>query len=1018
MSMIDDQETLQIFIEDSQEHLSGIESDLLAIEAAGENMDIDLVNKVFRAVHSIKGGAGFLGLETIKALAHDMENLLNMMRNRELVPTSVTISTLLDAADMLKRLINNPATSNEVDIAIHLSALKSAAGAILPKEDTAALVAITHPDGHVLFTLAAAELEQARKGGKELYVLSFDFIRDMEAKHKTPLDVIRELQQTGVVVDSKIDLTAVGELTLDEGTPHLPFYALFATLLEADLLAGMLNLDASQIRPWKPASVAPLAPSPVPAPSVAAPPVAPVVPAAPHPAPDVVVSFSEPTPVETPTPLPAPSLPVTVKPAAASTPASDLAKAALSESSLRVNVKVLDTLMTLAGELVLTRNQLVQAVSSGNTQAIETTVQRVDLVTSELQEAIMSTRMQPIGTVFNKFQRVVRDMSRDLHKEVALVIEGEEVELDKTIIEAIGDPLTHLVRNSMDHGIETPEKRRQTNKKPQATVALRARHEAGQVIIEVSDDGGGIATNRIKEKALQMGLYDQAQLAAMSEKEVMKIIFLPGFSTAQKLTDISGRGVGMDVVFTNLTKIGGTIDVESTIGQGTTFHIKLPLTLAIIPSQLVAVGEERFAIPQVNLVELVRVPAVQIPERLERLGDAMVMRQRGALLPLLYLRDVLGIERTAEAPQETAINIVVVATGSMAYGLIVDQLHDSEEIVVKPLGQHLQGCKVYAGATIQGDGRVALILDVGGISTKMHLSHIGETTDEKALTTSGERQKHRDVQSLLIVKNAAHEQFAIPLGLVSRIEKVRCSAIEVTGGRQNIQYRGGNLVLLSIEDVARVSPREDREDLAVVVFQTAGREVGLLVSQIVEVTEVEAAFDDVTFRQPGILGSAIILGTTTLLLDLFGIVEVLLPESVVKPHLVETAGDTPPTLLIVEDSNFFLHHIKSFVEEAGYRAITAQDGVQALEQLEAYGSDISLVLTDIEMPNLDGLGLTQRIRNDERFAHLPVIALTSVAGEAAEKRGLAAGIDDYLIKLDKEKVVERIAYRLTASHVA
>jgi len=691
----------------------------------------------------------------------------------------------------------------------------------------------------------------------------------------------------------------------------------------------------------------------------------------------------------------------------------------VAENTLRVQVKLLDSLMTLAGELVLTRNQLLRAVASGDTPAIEATTQRVDLVTSELQEAIMSTRLQPLGNVFHKFQRVVRDLAQELGKEVALVVEGEEVELDKAVLEAIGDPLTHLVRNGIDHGIERPQVRQQAGKPIQATLKLSAWHEAGQVIIEVTDDGAGIDPRTIKDKALRMGLRERAQLDAMSDKELVNLIFLPGFSTAQQVTDISGRGVGMDVVHTNLTKPGGTIEIESQVGRGTTFRIKLPLTLAIIPCLLVAVAAECYAVPQVNLVELIRVPAAQAADRLEYIGAALVMRRRGSLLPIVYLRDLLGHSApTPEQGSAGAVHILVVAAGDLHYGLIVDALLDSEEIVIKPLGQHLQGCKSYAGATILGDGRVALILDVMGIRTMMHLAEVKATPGAERQYAAQDDQTRQDVQSLLLVRNAPHEQFAIPLSLISRIERLSAHAIESSGGRRYMQYRGGTLRLLAIEEVAHVTPREETETLSVIVFTTGGREVGLMVSSILDVLEAEVTFDNMTFRQPGILGSAVLMGRTTLLVDLFGLVAAALPDWVVKPERVVTQLGTQPTVLIVEDSHFFLHHIKNFVEEAGYQVCTAMDGLEALQVLEKYGAKINLVLTDIEMPNLDGLGLTSRIRHDPRFASLPVLAVTSVCGEGAEKRGLAAGVDEYLIKLDQEKLLVSIAHYMTCGRAA
>jgi two-component system chemotaxis sensor kinase CheA len=974
MAMIDDQETLQIFLEDAREHLSGIEKDFLAIEAAGSAVDVALVNKVFRAVHSIKGGAGFLGLDAIKELAHAMENLLNLMRNGALVPTPTMINTLLGAADVLTGLVHAPASSEGVDITPHVAALE----AVLASPPSAASAApvepvldVALPDGRVIFTVAPAAVEQAQKGGKKVYLVIFD-PPALERQGKTPQAVLKELQDMGTIIASTVEDTSI---------PPLPFCVLCATLLEADMLCGFFELDASCVQHFT--ATAPqrsLAPQ----------------------GPPVASPASDMAPMPPVAPPPAKPMPGTV-----------------AENTLRVHVKLLDSLMTLAGELVLTRNQLLRAVAAGDAPAIEATTQRVDLVTSELQEAIMSTRLQPLGNVFHKFQRVVRDLAKELGKEVTLIIEGEEVELDKAVLEAIGDPLTHLVRNSIDHGIERPQARQQAGKPIHGTLKLSARHEAGQVVIEVTDDGAGIDPRKIKDKALSMGLCERTQLNAMSDKELLKLIFLPGFSTATHVTDISGRGVGMDVVHTNLTKLGGTIDIESRVGRGTTFRIKLPLTLAIIPCLLIAVADECYAVPQVNLVELIRVPAAQVAERLEYIGTALVMRRRGSLLPIVYLRDLLGLSApTPEPGSARAVYILVVAAGDLHYGLIVDALLDSEEIVVKPLGQHLQGCKSYAGATILGDGRVALILDVTGIRTMMHLAEVKATPGAERQQVAQQNQTRQDYQSLLLVRNAPHEQFAVPLTLISRIEKIAAHAIESSGGRRYMQYRGGTLRLLALEDVAHVTPRAETETLSVVVFTTGGREVGLMVSSIIDVLEAEVTFDSMTFRQPGILGSAILMGRTTLLVDLFGLVAAALPDWVVKPDRVVTPLGTQPTVLIVEDSHFFLHHIKNFVEEAGFQVCTAMDGLEALQVLEKYGDKVNLVLTDIEMPNLDGFELTERIRHDPRFASLPVIALTSVGGEVAEKRGLRAGVDAYLTKLDQEKVLTTLTQYMTGGRAA
>jgi two-component system chemotaxis sensor kinase CheA len=1074
MPLIDDDETLAAFVEESKEHLDGIEADLLAIEEAGANIEPDRVNKVFRAVHSLKGGAGFLGLDKVKELAHASENLMNLIRNEELVPTPAIVSTLLDAADLLGSMISHASASNEVDISSQIAALQKAVSANLEEELKPTLdhrISLGTPDNGDIFQITEFELNATLKGGNNLFILEYDLLADIEQQGKTPLAVIRELQQIGQLIDSKVDIASVGDLTTDMAIMRIPYFVLFATIMEIDLLAGFLGIDAARIHivntkallPAKQmaqkAAPPPRQPEKRPAAAIHVPPPAAQPAATRQPA----TATAAPAPAEPPLQNIAPpaASPAKAAPAPMETPQIK------ADTNLRVSVKILDNLMTLAGELVLTRNQLVQAVASRNQQGVDTVSQRLDLVTSELQEAIMTTRMQPVGNIFNKFKRVVRDLSKDLGKEVNLIIEGEEVELDKTIIEAIGDPLTHLVRNSVDHGIETPAVRLQ-NKKPEVgLLRLSAFHEGGQVIIEIEDDGAGINTDKLKAKVLEMGLHDRAQLESMSPKELNKLIFTPGLSTAKEVTDVSGRGVGMDVVHTNLSKLGGVIDIESSLGAGTTISIKLPLTLAIIPSLIVTCQQERFAIPQVNLVELVRVPAGQVKERIEKIGAALVMRLRGELLPLIHLRDTLGIkeplftdpatrqvkkerranisdprgsERTGPQPaaagDETAMdrqqgaflekrsggerrtsplsayNILVLSSGDFHYGLIVDQLLDSEEIVVKPLGSHLRNCKCYAGATIQGDGRVALILDVVGISTQMKLNMVADRVKAQVAQGKDEKVGMEDSQSLLIVINAPGEQMAVPLGLISRIERIKNSDISVTAGRRNIQYRGGSLALFGVEEVAGVGMRDQTgETCYVTVFPVAGREVGIMFSEIVDILDAKIKIDDITHKQPGILGSMIIFDKITLLVDLYGVVVGVMPEwGLLKSPTEEESGGNEFNVLIVEDSKFFMNQIQNFVSEAGYRTFTAEDGVEALKVLAE--EHIHLVLTDIEMPNMDGLELTRNIRHDNRWSSLPVIAVTSVAGEAAEERGRDAGVDEYMIKLDREQIIAKMDHYL------
>lgn len=1068
MAVIEDDEVIQIFIDESKEHLDGIEVDLLDIEQAGDNLDMDLVNKVFRAIHSIKGGAGFLGLDNIKNLSHEMENLLNLIRNSEIIPTPAVISALLSSLDMLKDLVNNHANSNDEDISEKLVELKGAISASLPeekKESAEKTKDIFLPDGRLIFTLPELELQQAQKAGRILYLAEYDILRDIERKNITPMEVIKEIQLAGMLLESKVDVDAIGKIDEIGDTCPIPFFILFATVLEPDIIPGLVKIDPAKIYRYNDAQEMESIKE---QPSVKeevkpkkkkkkVEPKEEITETSPPELPAHEVKKEEAKP-EPPAPPPVKKSIQSVeskkdtKPKPAKAP-----KSAAASSTLRVNIKILDILMNLAGEMVLTRNQLVQTFTINDKTALGNAIQRADLVTSELQEAIMSTRMQPIGVVFSKFHRVVRDMSESLGKEINLTIEGEDVDLDKTIIEAIGDPLTHLVRNSVDHGIETPDARRQAGKKLPATIQLKAYHEAGHVIIEVVDDGAGIDPQKVKKKALKTGIIEKDKLDEMSSNELVKLIFRPGFSLAKEVTDVSGRGVGMDVVHSNLIKLGGIIDINSKVGAGTSIRIKLPLTLAIIPSLIIAAGNERFAIPQVNLVELVRIPAAQVKKRIECIDDAAVIRLRGELLPLIHLSDTLKISRTFNKPPDgevspdkrlnipdrryevedglnvkdtsinkkesrkveqdrridpnSAVNIVVVSAGDLNYGIIVNELLDSEEIVVKPLGSHLRSIKTYAGATILGDGRVALILDVSGVRETMGLKTVKDEVKEKIIDKK--LKDRQDAQSLLIVKNAADEQFAFPLGLVSRLERIHKNDIESSGGKTSIKYRGSNLILLSIEQAANVGMRDDVEHPYVIIFPFSGKEVGIVVSQIVDVVDISEAVDEKTFRQPGILGSSIILKETTMLVDPYGIVSIIMPEWVVQQEAVEKTEGEKAAILVVEDSKFFLNQIKAFTEEAGYNVVTALDGLEALQELENMENDINLILTDIEMPNLDGVDMTAQIRSNPRFENIPVIALTSVAGDAAEQRAIDAGIDEYLIKLDREKVLERVNYYLT-----
>jgi two-component system chemotaxis sensor kinase CheA len=553
------------------------------------------------------------------------------------------------------------------------------------------------------------------------------------------------------------------------------------------------------------------------------------------------------------------------------------ARSAVSDSTIRVDVGILDKLMNLVGELVLSRNQIMQFAACQEDSTFLATSQHLNLVTSELQEGVMKTRMQPIGNVWSKFPRVVRDLAASCKKQVRVEMEGAETELDRTIIEAIKDPLTHVVRNSVDHGIESPEIRVAAGKNAEGCLLLRAYHEGGQVNIEITDDGGGINPERIRDKALQKGLITPEHAARMSEREMVNLIFLPGFSTAEKVTNVSGRGVGMDVVKTNIEKIGGTVDVQSKPGHGTTLKVKIPLTLAIIPALMVTTGGDRYAIPQVSLTELVRLDGEQARKGVEMVHGAPVYRLRSSLLPLVYLNSVLKLLDTTKKA-DAAVNIVVLQADGRQFGLVVDAINDSKDIVVKPLGKHLKGVETFAGATILGDGTVALILDVIGISQCANFA--AEGRERAHLDASAAAQKFiGERQSLLVCRHGERGRVAIPLHLVARLEEFSLAAVENSGGHEVTQYRGEIMPLIRLSEVlgGGVQTGDKKETVQVVVYRDHGRSVGLVVEQIVDIVgeRVSVKHDS----QGGYFtGTAVVQGKVTDILNVRGIIESVDPS--------------------------------------------------------------------------------------------------------------------------------------------
>jgi two-component system chemotaxis sensor kinase CheA len=1038
-----DDDILREFVAEAREHLATIESDLLAIEEAGADIDEDRVNKVFRAAHSIKGASGFFGLEKIKELAHKAETVLDLIRSRKLTPSAEITNLLLAAFDKLREMVNDPGGSEKADTQSFLTGLIELAQSVQTASKVGLIGTVVSATGTELPVVVQESIvripaEQLPIESRYVYQVQVDLFTDVEQHGRTLSEFIRELSAAGEIQDCNVDGDAPGYLE-SPGGRKLPTKMTFASRTKIDPTAAPFFLSASQVT---------LLSAPVNAEAPAS-----VQPAQEHVAalPPASPAISPAVPVNTPAAPAAPPRPSAMAPQ--TLPASkEKEGGTAAEGTLRVSVGLLESLMNLAGELVLSRNQLRAVLNQSKLRGVQASFQRVNLVTSELQDAIMQTRMQPIGNVFAKFPRVVRDIARMLKKDIQLDIHGKDVGLDKSLIEGLSDPLTHMVRNAADHGIESVEERLRVGKRATGTVRIEARHEAGQVVLEIADDGKGLDPTKIAAAAVYRGLITPEAMQTMSDQEKMHLIFLPGLSTAEKVTDVSGRGVGMDVVKTNLARLGGKVDIESEIGQGTLFRIKLPLTLAIIPSLVVSVNDERFAIPQISVVELLRIRAEKVKERIEVIGDAEVLVLREELIPIVRLADILGIQRNivdpttgvmspdrrerladrrspvldaANSGEEASVDadaqrtrraadrrqnassdleIVVVHSGAMKYGLVVEHFHTGEEIVVKPLGRHLKGLPEYAGATIMGDGTVALIIDAAGLAAKAQLSSVAVTARQAEADATA--QKLVENRPFLLFYNAPGELCATPLESVVRVEKATHKQIENIGGKRTMQYRGNFLPVVTLSDVARLGSIGEDQDIAVIVVRIGEREVGLIAAMPVDVIEAKTSIDVVTHRQTGIAGSTIIREATVLVADIFEIAQTMFPEWNLA-RMAETSQSSQSTcqVILAEDSDFFRAQVKRYLESDGFEVLEAEDGEVAWKVLQEHADTVQAIVTDIEMPNLTGLGLAARIRQDPRMGHLPILALTSLASDEDIANGKAAGVDEYQIKLDRDNLL-------------
>ena len=996
--MVDD-ELIDIFIQESKEHLDALEPEILALETAAS--DSEGVNTIFRGVHSIKGSSGFFGFDQISKLSHVMENVMALVREGDLAPSKEMVDIFLECVDTLKVMIDAPQNSASIPIDDHLKRLE---GLLNPdgkaEKDTGPKVdnSVALPESLSNFVLDPLLIKNALSHGHLVFVIKLYMERDIKEHGRTPYDYFKEIETLGEFLDAYFDFSVISGLD-DALNTELTCYFLFTTVMGSpDMITSVFDIPVDQVeeidievlRKWlgtDPQKVEPQSRSE-----------------------EVFLEVVEdeeevksgsapkakaPEQVTAPTPTPAP------KQEAKKQPTTTRKKA---DETIRVGVSLLDDLMNLAGEMVLSRNQLIRIAESAAQEipGLQAVIQNMNLVTSEMHERVMQTRLQPLGIIFSKFNRIIRDLSDKLSKEIRLEIIGEDVELDKSIVESLSDPLTHLIRNVADHGIEGPDEREAAGKPRMGSACLSAKHVGGMVLIEIRDDGRGMDPVKLKKKAIEKGLLTPEEAESMSDRQAFNIIFLPGFSTAEKVSDVSGRGVGMDVVRTNIEHLGGFIDIDSELGRGTTISLRLPLTLAIIPAMIVGAGGRRFAIPQVNLEEVVRLGG---KNKTEMVRGTRVLRLRDSLLALIDLAEVLQIENpevqsdAEEDDEEDKGFVLVLNLDNQQYGLVVSELFDSEEIAVKPLSSYLKHSGCYSGVTIMGDGRVAIIIDIAGIALTANLD-FEEVENSKAVLEGEESgaASGNEAESLLLFRNEGFELFAINLATVARIEKIKASDIENVGRGEYLNLGGKSIQLIRMHDYMPIAePKNSPEELYVLIPKLVAKPIGIIATQIVDTVQTVVDLDRETIQGTGILGSTFINESLVLLVDIYNLFEAVEPKTFKPAHIDDKYNQL--RVMLVENNVFFRHVMKSFLESIFGEVVISRNGADAWEKLN--DGVYHMIFTEIELPEMDGFELARRIRNSERYKHIPIIA-TAIRNESIYEIKAEDGcVDKFMMKFNK-----------------
>ncbi|WAC29054.1 hybrid sensor histidine kinase/response regulator [Ancylobacter sp. SL191] len=887
---------LREFLTETSESLDVADVELVKFETDPNNRDI--LNNIFRLVHTIKGTCGFIGLVRLAGLAHAAETLMDEFRNGRPVTTGA-VGLILRTVDRIKAIL----------------------------------------------------MEIERNDGTEPVGSDADLIDELEA----------EVARTDVTADAPPPPPPVADKPL--------------IVQERETLPGEVPLDELE-RMFRETEVEAKAP----------------------------VAKAKPAAAAAPAPVP---VPVAAKPMVtdgAPPPAANDANS-VANQTIRVSVSVLEHLMTMVSELVLTRNQLMEISRRNEDNEYKSPLQRLSTVTGELQEAVMRTRMQPIGNAWQKLPRIVRDLAQDLGKQIELEQHGAETELDRQVLDQIKDPLTHMVRNSADHGLELPAARRAAGKPEKGTIRLSAYHEGGHVILEIADDGRGLDVERIKVKAVENGLCSEADAARMTDAQAFRYIFHAGFSTAAAVTSVSGRGVGMDVVRCNIELIGGTIDVRSKRGEGTTFTIKIPLTLAIVPALIVESTGERFALPQTSVVELVRVRS-DSEHSLSFIKHAHVLRLRDRLLPIVDLGTVMNLScHWGERPEGELI--VVMQVGSHRFGVVVDSVSHTEEIVVKPLSTVLRGLSLVSGSTILGDGRVIMIIDPNGLA-QLAASRADKATDSMGAQQKGDTDSASDTTSLLLCRAGPRGMKAVPLSLVTRLEELDAAQVEIVSERSVAQYRGTLIPIVYANDEVE---RKTSGKQPLLIFSEGQRTMGLVVDEIVDIVETEFNLK-LSSGAPEIMGGAIINETATEVLDVAYFMQAAFGASFDIPpvrHAHERAG----RLLLVDGNAFHRAMLEPVLKGNGYAVTACSSASEALEKL-AGDLHFDAVVSEVDMPGVDGFRFAERVRRELLLEDLPIIAMASGRNPDSIERGRIAGFTDYVAKFDRTGLIA--ALREFAAH--